>query len=488
MFERCITALAGLFLDGILLLVIVMGGIGCGDGDRSPRVQWSHPILSGFEGSPAYCDLFGDGDLEAVVPVAFPDHPGLSYIEVVHASDGEILWRSEISGPDFANPLCAEVDDDGTLDVISGGRSGDVVALSGRDGSLLWSLQRRYPGRIHANTYTPVAIRAHPDFFFVSTGGGGEGPGREPGSVLVMDKDGVILASWSEPDDAEIYTTPAVVDKGDGTVLIAVGSGGETLPGKLYLLEYDTVSAGFSVLATQRSSCELGGFISSPSIGDVTGDGRPDVVATDWCGSIVALSIDGREEWTRALDRPYATSNPLLADLDGDGVLDVITAGGGLNWSVPETIAIRDSIVTALRGIDGVPIWEVAVKKQISSSLVSADLDRDGTEDIWVIGLDFDAQGGDPPPSQLLVLSGASGETLFTYQNVSWTGTPVLDDADGNGSLDALLVNAPFALPTFPALPSDLLLLDFPGIPFKASRSYSGFRGAGHDGFRARQP
>ena len=442
----------------------------------------------GFEGSPTYCDLDGDGQVEAIVAVgsgAAPMPADPAYVEAVDPRTGNRLWRAAQGDSGFAAPLCRDVDHDGTLDVLTAGRFGDVRALSGLDGSVLWSLNTLNPGEIDAdaNTYAPVSAPERPEVVFVSTGGGVEpadGP-RNPGAVLAIDLDGNVLARWDEPAQAEIYSTPAVKAFGwhNRNILLVVGSGGETLPGSLHFLVYNTRFKVFIPYAEVPSSCETGGFVASPVLGDITGDpyAIPEVVAADMCGSVAAFDVLGREIWRRATTWPFVIANPLLTDLDSDGVLDVAVASIAINPSLPETFPLIDAALETFKGTNGDTLWFSPLKLPPFATPAAADVDADGVEDIWVATQHFFL------PSELTIYSGADGSELVAYGTVSWAGSPVLEDADGDGSIDALVMDAPpVFMPPFP--PVSTLLLNLPGVGFDAGNSYSGFRGPDHDGYR----
>lgn len=448
--------------------------------------RWAVEVGAAFEGSPAYCDLDGDGQREALVPVAPTDLPERSYLQIIDPVTGELGKRSRLGDASFAYPLCVDVDRDGVLDVITGGRIRDVIALSGVEGRRLWTASELHPDVPWANTYSPVTTRSD---YFVTTTGGGAPPGgddRFPGTVLVMGRDGSLLTSWTEPDGTEIYSTAAIVRTGPTTATVAVGSGGETRSGALYLLELDLLTWSITEVAAVPSSCDDGGFIAAPTIGDLDGDGALEVVAAEWCGGVVAASLTGEVKWTAALPHPYPTGNPLLAPLDDSDGFDVVLTSGEFNWSLEETFGDRRSATTALSGTSGATLWENEIEKYLWASPVSHDIDDDGVEDVFVVGADLADDLGTPPPSPLIVYSGADGSELFTYESVSWMGTPLLDDIDGDGELDALLVDAPFTATAFGTgyLPADVKLLPFEGVPFDADASYSGFRGPDHDGVR----
>ncbi|MDA8021072.1 MAG: PQQ-like beta-propeller repeat protein [Thermoanaerobaculia bacterium] len=489
--------------NALVLPVLVLTCISASAADSGPApngknavpinsfdVAWmlSEEPSSGFEGSPTYCDLDGDGQEEAIVAVGSGTNPpGVdpAYVEAVDPLTGSRLWRAAEGDSGFAYPLCRDVNGDGILDVLSAGRFGDVRALSGVDGSVLWSLNDLNPGQIDsdANTYTPVSAPERPEVVFVSTGGGvepGDGP-RNPGALLAIDLGGNILARWDEPNQAEIYTSPAVkaIGKWHQNILLVIGSGGETLPGSLHFLVYNTFFQVFLPYAEVPSSCANGGFVSSPVLGDITGDyfGSPEVVAADFCGSVAAYNLLGHEIWREATSWPYVTANPLLSDLNNDGVLDVAVCSMAFSPGQPETYELIDASLETFDGPSGAPLWSSPLKLPVFSSPAAADIDGDGVEDLWVPTLHAIL------PSELTVYSGATGSELLAYGSVSWAGSPVLNDADGDGNIDVLLMDAPPAFaPPFP--PVNTILLNLPGVSYDANAAWSGFRGPGHDGYR----
>ncbi|HKY64489.1 MAG TPA: hypothetical protein VJR29_13855 [bacterium] len=454
---------------------------------------WSVAELPGFgvEGSPTYCDLDGDGQDEAIVPAAWP-LPGfgdLSYMNVIDPATGTPVFTTPPGTAGFSHPICRDVNDDGTLDIITAGRFEDVYALSGVDGSRLWALTDQHPDAPMGNIYAPVGVPQHPDLLFVTTGGGGEqdvGGPRNPGGILAINTDGELLARWAEPNQAEVYSSAAVVAAGQDprNILVVFGSGGETLPGSLHFLIYNRTFKKFVPIAEIPTACDSGGYIPSPVIGDITGGilHLPEVVAADMCGNVAAFTFWGHELWRRTITPRYIVSNPVLVNLDGKKGYDVVVAGSAFNFSLPETYFERESVVAAFRGKDGAPLWSATLDLPVTSSPVTADADGDGTEDIWVAHL-LPGFTGPPDPSYLQVLSGKSGSPLLSYGNVNWAGTPVIGDADGDGSLDVLIQDAPADFGGT-ILESETRLISLDGVPFDPDASYSGFRGINHDGYR----
>ncbi len=475
---------AGMGVDGCADAGSVADG-GADAGPPPPNTVWSVPMRYGFEGSPTLCDLDHDGHPEAVVPlenftetVHTCDLLPLTYVAVLDATSGTTRWQTPDGMGGFAYPLCVPVDSDGIDDVIVAGRSGDVTALSGADGHVLWSMAQKNPGVLRippkhtGGTYSSVVQSSAPDVLFVTNGGGGSDSVPDvPGQLIAYGHDGSILATWQEPNSSEIYASPAVIlEASTGDLLVAVGAGNEREQGSLHLVAYDPTTKTFTLRWSVMSACATGGFEASPVFGDIDGDHVPDVVDDDFCGTVHAMTLAGAPLWTATSSVVGGTANPLLLDLDGDGTLDVASAFQSVTEDGTE--ANPHSEVVGIHGPDGTVRWRHAIDGSAYASPVSADRDGDGIEDIWLLSV------ADQSPPIFRVVSGASGQTIIDESTGNSVGTPVLGDFDGNGIIDLLLTD----LTT--QVDGNILRLEFAGVPWTPAKSFSGFRGVNHDGYR----
>jgi hypothetical protein len=75
-------------------------------------------------------------------------------------------------------------------------------------------------------------------------------------------------------------------------------------------------------------------LVSQPAVGDLDGDGESEVIALGFGAdgvTVYAWNADGTMAWSSAIDEPTSfgsRAQPVLADVDGDGVLEVIVTGG----------------------------------------------------------------------------------------------------------------------------------------------------------------
>jgi hypothetical protein len=182
--------------------------------------------------------------------------------------------------------------------------------------------------------------------------------------------------------------------------------------------------------------CETGWY-ASPAVADLDGDGAPEVVAS--ASSIVALDgATGALEWRVASghDRsePGASSagrtwpGIVVADVDGDGELEIATAHGG-GWA-----SVYDA--------DGFfePGWPRRPVANELRGLAVGDLDRDGTMEIvvsaarsdpvntWVLEHDGSTRPGWPQ------LVGGPGFAWGIYNN-----NVALAELDGDAALEIVV-------------------------------------------------
>lgn len=173
-----------------------------------------------------------------------------------------------------------------------------------------------------------------------------------------------------------------------GTVRALDGRTGRALPG----WPVRQPPAPHSAFAAERIGTIRSGFLSTPAVGDITGDGRPEVVVGGLDGRLYAWTARGRRvpgfPYRIRLAKPGAEpdsakldsaiyASPALADLSGDGRLDVV-------------FGAADQRVYAIdgRGRD-LPGWPVLARDtpdgyvgKILSSPAIGDLNGDGRPDV----------------------------------------------------------------------------------------------------------
>ena len=167
-------------------------------------------------------------------------------------------------------------------------------------------------------------------------------------------------------------------------------------------------------------------------LGDLNGDGKLDLVVADYTVAKVSVYLgDGAGGFTAASGSPFSVgTNPnsvTLADVNGDGALDIVTANAGSNN------------VTVLLG-DGTGNFSAATGSPFSMGslpyyVVVADVNGDGLPDLLTAN-----NGGDNVSVRLA--NGSGGFDAATSVSVG-TGPYMLSvgDVNGDGKLDLVTAN-----------------------------------------------
>ena len=252
------------------------------------------------------------------------------------------------------------------------------------------------------------------------------------GHVAVVNHQGKLL--WNvdiapvfgmEPNTHEIHSSPAVADiNGDGKMEIAIGVGTsdpeECTQGGVLLLDHNgNVVPGWPVLGaddvTPPVNC-TDSYTATPTLGDLDNDGMLEIVIGGLDKRLLALRYDGTlmpgfparsyhseelKDWEN-LQMHFADtihSSPALADVDGDGYLDIIigTDEGNMDYDfhapwtwtcgyrLPAGWAVNycgGSLYVIDRFGRRLPGFPKYIHEIISSSPVSYDLDKDGSPEI----------------------------------------------------------------------------------------------------------
>src|SRR5262249_42068343 len=120
------------------------------------------------------------------------------------------------------------------------------------------------------------------------------------------------------------------------------------------------------------------GARSGPVAADVDGDGRPEIVTVALDGGVRILRADGTAApgWPRMTGGFGMGPTPAVADLDGDGRDDLVFGGA-------------DSLLYAISGTGAnLPGWPRKLSAPVLSSPVLADIDGDGSLEIFAMARD----------------------------------------------------------------------------------------------------
>lgn len=218
-------------------------------------------------------------------------------------------------------------------------------------------------------------------------------------------------------------------------------------------MQFDPLHGAIAVLdgrtgATRREIIDSFDYsFAEFSVGDVDGDGRNDIVAlaNSWT-RIAAYRNDGSLIWDRAAPEMLAASGLNLADIDEDGLVDVVAGraallgdgrswlgtGGRGSWGLEDYSCVAD-IDPASPGLEvaagntlysstGSILWQAPIPDGNTSV---ADLDGDGSPEIVVVA-----------ERDVVVLDRAGrvvGQILGAYVFEDYPQRALLADIDGDG-------------------------------------------------------
>ncbi|MDA8296626.1 MAG: hypothetical protein M0004_08595 [Actinomycetota bacterium] len=235
----------------------------------------------------------------------------------------------------FSTPAIGDVTGNGQQDIVFGSWDHDLYALTPQG-----KLVPGFPVNNLDTIWSSPALfhlRGTSDQEDIFIGGDASGRGGCHGGFIsdYTYRNGGPHLSWQHCENQTIWSSPAIgVIDATGRPAVVVGTGfGEPPPYKsdsykLFAFYADNGSAvpGWPVKTA-------GPAFGSPAIGTLPGSSTPSVVDTSWCTActnpggtsmVYAWSGSGHQLWSQKLPGGNDFSSPVLVDLTGQGVNDVV--------------------------------------------------------------------------------------------------------------------------------------------------------------------
>lgn len=442
-------------VNNSLYLIFIFYGLlssSCNEEKDIQANEWSILLKGlGSFSSPRATDLNGDSVKDIVLGAGKVEfQPTDSAVVALDGRNGQLLWVASARDQIFGSPLFLDITGDAVPEVIIGGRAAELMALEGSSGKVIWEY---FPEGDTAdaaehqlyNFYNPQPIRDldndGTDDLLVSNGGYVKAPpgelNRPAGKLmLISGKTGILLAEAYMPDGKETYMSCVAFERNNETYVI-YGSGGERIPGKLYLTTLTQIRQGSLKNSVVLAESDTKGFISPPVLADITQDGINDIVVNTVDGRTLAIDGESYETlWEFSLPDTEVYCSLAVGHFDQDDVPDFFT-----NYGIGVFPDLMRSAQVALSGADGSLISIDSLGSFHYGSPVAYDTNGDGLDEVF-----FHVNEYIPGVAKnVLKMFDFAQDTVINIttsaNGANIAGTPLLDDLDHDGSLDIVIVH-----------------------------------------------
>ncbi|MFO8141820.1 MAG: PQQ-binding-like beta-propeller repeat protein, partial [Marinobacter sp.] len=272
---------------------------------------------------PVLSNINDDDIVDVIVPAT---GRGLVALD---GSRGWPLWDTAelISGKTITTPLVADLNNDGRPDFVAVTDTGQVLAVSSRQGEV-WKLWEAKVPDVHYASPLFIKTEAHSLVIVATDGGGIKALNAENGDAV-----------WSASINKRFFASPLGSDaNGNGfsdVVLVAENGDIHVLDGQ----NGEEIWSG-------KAGAEIN---ASPALMDLNNNGLADLILLDKSGRMHVRNItDGQEMLNVKLSQDAGFSaSPLLGDINNDELLNIITVDEngllaviGLNRPLPKGKAL----------------------------------------------------------------------------------------------------------------------------------------------------
>lgn len=230
--------------------------------------------------------------------------------------DGTVIWDS--AAPESNEVATWDVDGDGLEDIT--GKMGPVFLLSGVHGHTMWTTSRREQCALGLGTFADLDGDGQMEIMAT---------GEYTNTALYPDGKWLWWIGWSSGGNKEHYGAVADVN-GDGAWDFAISSN----HGVLYCVDGRDARELWTFKIREKVS------LSHCAAADLDGDGKPEFVFGTNTGKL--MIVNGEDgSLAKTVDFWYPVGEPIVADVNGDGLAEVLLVSNGILYCLAAQRARR---------------------------------------------------------------------------------------------------------------------------------------------------
>jgi outer membrane protein assembly factor BamB len=419
-------------------------------GNISAQESWSK-ILPGIGtfSSPRVADLNNDSIGDIILGAGREEFQACdSAVIALDGRTGELIWNVTANDQIFGSATLKDITDDGIPDVFISGRSAELIAINGNSGEIIWRfITPEGEAKEWFNFYNPQFIpdqnQDGREDILVSNGGDVQAepfdPKRAVGHLVILDgQNGELISRAPMPDGKETYMSVVVLPgKSPEYKNVLFGTGGETLPGNLFVCSIPEIRSGDLSGAIKIDSSATKGFVSPAAWVDINRDGIHDIVANAFDGRLLAFDGNTHQSiWKVEVPGTEAYSSPAIGNFNKDMIPDFFVSYSQGSW--PKLSWCQQFMVN---GSNGQIEFEDSLGFYQMTSAVAADLNGDGQDEVllpinYQVLNEFHMKFFYNDIVAIEFTGNLTAELDLQNEGNNLASTPWIGDLDNNGFMD----------------------------------------------------
>ena len=277
----------------------------------------------GSSSSPRAADLNQDGIKDIVVGAGAKEFEKTDRaVLALDGRNGSVLWTMKAWNQVVGSAAFKDISRDGIPEVFIGGRSAILYCIDGNTGKLVWEYvsESTQPDiyndttilNFYESQFIPDMNNDGVEELLVAYGGfikaRPDEVDRPVGYLMIMNPlNGSVISKAKMPDGRETYMSPVIHDfNDDGEIEIIFGSGGETINGHLYKGLLSDLIKGDLSPSIVLDSGNGKGFIAPAILADINSDRVRDILVNSVNGRSMAFDGNsGKKIWEVSLGEGF---------------------------------------------------------------------------------------------------------------------------------------------------------------------------------------